>query len=80
MDDLTKDQTALRACPFCGDKNIQIVPDAALDTFALAQGPDGGVIMLDGNAKAVQWADLNHAELHFCHGCTAEFDELDVAR
>jgi hypothetical protein len=70
----------MRKCPFCGSKNIQIDPDAAMDTFALCQGPDGGVIMLDGNAKAVQWADLNHCELHYCHECTAEFDALDTPR
>ncbi len=70
----------MKTCPFCGSEDIRIEAVAADDLFAFAPAKDGGIVALDGDGQPMKWADLNHFECHYCNGCTAEFDAVDVGR
>lgn len=68
----------MKKCPFCGSKKIRMDLDAIVHngSVALRPGPNG-TVEFEWVGEPFGWSDMNHAEVHFCESCTAEFDEYD---
>ena len=80
---MSRTTPATATCPFCDSKDVHVVTDAAHGPglAGFRRGPNGEAVPISHDTgKPMTWDEMNHDELHYCHTCTAEYDENDVIR